>query len=160
MKNLESILDGLLLLLSLALLVRLYTTQQDAIVELATSEDPPHVLHESNAAERLLPVRLSTVGGYITVEDLIRHLHEHPKSLSTETIALLKDMEETQQHILETEEQIQTIEMRLNELALDVYDGLSDHERFNIRQSRNLDSVNGIEAKYWRTLIEQAEATP
>ena len=69
-------------------------------------------------------------------------------------------MEETQQHILETEEQIQTIEMRLNELALDVYDGLSDHERFNIRQSRNLDSVNGIEAKYWRTLIEQAEATP
>ena len=39
MKNLESILDGLLLLL-LALLVRLYTTQQDAIVELATSEDP------------------------------------------------------------------------------------------------------------------------
>lgn len=160
MKQVEPILDGLLLLLSIALVVRLYGTQQTPIIELATQNDAPHVLHEPHAAERLLPLRLSALGGYITVEDLIRHLHEHPELLTSEAINLLKEMERTQQQILETEEQVQAIELQLNQLALTIYDGLSEQERFNIRQSRNIDSVNGIEAKYWRTLIESVESTP
>ena len=81
----------------------------------------PHVLREPNAAERLLPVRLSTVGGYITVEDLIRHLHEHPESLSTETCFIKRYGGDSAAHF-RNKEQIQTIEMRLDELALDTMD--------------------------------------
>lgn len=160
MKHLESILDGLLLILSMTLILRLYTAQSPPIVELATQQDAPHVLHEPQAAERLLPLRLSTVGGYITVEDLIRHLHEHPELLTSDATTLLKEMEQTQQQILATEEEMQATELRLNKMALEIYDGLSDQEKFKIRYSRNIDSVNGVEAKYWRTLIESAESTP
>jgi hypothetical protein len=160
MKHLEPVLDGLLLLLSVALILRLYTAQHPPIVELATQQDAPHILHEPHAAEQLLPLRLSTVGGYITVEDLIRHLHEHPDLLTSDATTLLKEMEQTQQQILATEEEMQATELRLNQMALEIYDGLSEEEKFKIRHSRNIDSVNGVEAKYWRTLIESAESTP
>ena len=158
MSKWETWLDGLLFLLSVGLAFRLYNVSKSPILEMATIQDPPHILHGPDSAQRLLPLRLRTVGGYITVEDIIRYLHEHPTKLNQEATNILKQMEQTQQQILQTEEDVQEIERQLNKLALDIYDGLADSEKLQLRINRNLDSVNGVEAKYWRELIERAES--
>ena len=66
----------------------------------------------------------------------------------------------TQQALLRNEESLQRIELELNRTALELYDGLSQEEQTRIRSRRNTDSVEGVEAQYWRELLKQIETNP
>ena len=124
---------------------------------LFTDEDTIESLHRPNAVQQ----RIDQLGPSITVEDVIRKLHAKPELLrSTEGKQLFEEMIETQQALLHNEESLQRIELQLNRTALELYDSLSVEEQTRIRSRRNTDSVEGVEAQYWRELLEQSEVNP
>jgi hypothetical protein len=142
------------ILLALALLVRWYTVPSPPIYTLFTNEDTIENLHRPNAVQQ----RIEQLGPSITVEDIIRKLHAEPELLrSTEGKELFQEMLQTQQELLRNEEALQRVELELNRTTLKLYDNLSPEDQTRIRSRRNTDSVEGIEAQYWRELLEQVE---
>ena len=94
-------------------------------------------------------------------EDIIRELHAHPEYLQSDrSKQLFKEMQQTQQALLDNEESLQQVELELNRIALDIFNSLPSAEQARIRSRRNTDSVEGVEAQYWREVLKQAENTP
>lgn len=149
-------LEVLNILLALGLLIRWWMPSV-SIYTLFTDEDTIENLHRPNAVQQ----RIDQLGPSITVEDVIRKLHAEPELLhSADGKQLFQEMLETQQALLRNEESLQRIELELNRTALELYDSLSSEEQTRIRSRRNTDSVEGVEAQYWRELLEQVEANP
>ena len=149
-------LEVLNILLALGLLIR-WWMPSTSMYTLFTAEDTIESLHRPNAVQQ----RINQLGPSITVEDVIRKLHAEPELLhSTDEKQLFQEMLGTQQALLRNEESLQRIELELNRLALKLYDGLSQEEQARIRSRRNIDSVEGVEAQYWRELLEQVETNP
>ena len=147
------ILEVLNILLAVSLLVRWWIPSV-SMQTLFTDGDTIESLHQPNAVQQ----RIDQLGPSITVEDVIRKLHAEPELLrSTEGRQLFEDMLETQQALLRNEESLQRIELELNRTALELYDGLSPEEQTRIRSRRNTDSVEGVEAQYWRELLQNIE---
>ena len=159
MKRLELILDAVLILLAIALCFRMLPSN-NPLIEIATEANSPNELHQPDSAKAILPVRLQTVGQYVTVEDLIRYLEDHPEIVEKDKqiVALLQRMIDRQSQILKTEEDIQAIERVLNETTLQLYEQLTDSEKQQLRIQRNVDSVEGVEAEYWKSLLEKVES--
>ena len=158
MKRLELSIDAVLCLLAVTLCFRLLTPSS-SLIEIATEAENPRTLHHPDSSKTLLPIRLQAVGQYITVEDLIRYLEHHPDMVrqNSQAVALLQRMLDRQSDILKTEEEIQAIEQILNQTALKLYEELSESEKQILRSQRNVDSVEGIEAVYWKSLLEELE---
>ena len=149
-------LEILNILLALGLLIRWWMPSA-SMYTLFTAEDTIESLHRPNAVQQ----RIDQLGPSITVEDVIRKLHAEPELLdSTDGKQLFQEMLGTQQALLRNEKSLQRIELELNRLALKLYDGLSQEEQARIRSRRNTDSVEGVEAQYWRELLEQTETSP
>ena len=149
-------LEVLNILLALSLLIRWWMPSA-SMYTLFTAEDTIESLHRPNAVQQ----RIDQLGPSITVEDVIRKLHAEPELLhSADGKQSFQEMLETQQALLRNEESLQRIELELNRLALKLYDGLSQEEQARIRSRRNTDSVEGVEAQYWRELLKQTETNP
>ena len=150
------ILEVLNILLAVVLLIRWWIPSA-SMQTLFTDGDTIESLHQPNAVQQ----RIDQLGPSITVEDIIRKLHAEPELLrSTEGRQLFEDMLETQQTLLHNEESLQRIELELNRTALELYDNLSPDEQARIRSRRNTDSVEGVEAQYWRELLKKIETNP
>ena len=149
-----TILEGINIALAIALLVRWFLIPNPSLHTLFTDEDTIEHLHAPGAVS----LRIEQLAPSITVEDIVRELHEHPERLSSpEAQQLFKEMQETQSALLANEERLQAIELELNRLALQVFNDLSPEEQARIRSRRNTDSVEGIEAQYWREVLQQDE---
>ena len=159
MNRLEFIIDTLLIVLAFALCFRIFPSV-NPLIEIATASNSPKELHQPDAAKTILPVRLQTVGQYVTVEDLIRYLEHHPEIVEKDkqVVALLQRMIDRQSQLLKTEENILSIEKVLNETAFQLYSELSDSEKQLIRQQRNVNSVEDVEAVYWNSLLNKLES--
>ena len=142
------------ILLALGLLIRWWMVPSSPVYTLFTDSDTIEDLHRPNA----VPERIEQIGPSVTVEDIIRKLHAEPELLhSTQSKQLFQEMLHTQQELLRNEETLQRVELELNRTALKLYEGLSHEEQTRIRSRRNTDSVEGVEAKYWRELLKQVE---
>ena len=120
---------------------------------LFTDGDTIDSFHRPNAVQQ----RIDQLGPSVTVEDIIRKLHAEPELVSSaEGTQLFKEMLETQQALLRNEEALQRIELELNRTALKLFDGLSPEEQARIRSRRNTDSVEGVEAQYWRSFLNKS----
>lgn len=140
--------------LAIALLVRWLLIPNPNLHTLFTDNDTIEDLHAPSAVSQ----RIEQLAPSITVEDIVRELHEHPEYLSSpEAQQLFKEMLQTQTSLLENEERLQAVELELNRLALQVFNDLSPEEQARIRSRRNTDSVEGIEAQYWREVLHQSE---
>ena len=145
------------ILLAVGLLIRWYTVSAPYIHTLFTETDTIENLHAPNAVQQ----RIERLGPTITIEDIIRELHAHPEYLQSErSRQLFTEMQKTQQALLDNEESLQQVEMELNSIALDIFNGLSRSEQARIRSRRNTDSVEGVEAQYWKEVLKQAGDTP
>ena len=136
-----------------------YDPQQQSFVR-TDQGNSPNELHHPDSPKTILPIRLQTVGQYVTVKDLIRYLDDHPEIVQKDKqiVAPLQRMIDRQSQILKTEEDIQSIERVLNETTLQLYDQLSESEKQQLRLHRNIDSVEGVEAEYWKTLLDNLES--
>jgi len=140
--------------LAIALLVRWFFIPNPSLHTLFTDEDTIENLHAPGSVS----LRIEQLGPSITVEDIIRELHEHPERLSSpEAQQLFKEMQETQSALLENEERLQAVELELNRLAFQLFNDLSPTEQARIRSRRNTDSVQGIEAQYWSEVLQQGK---
>lgn len=140
--------------LAIALLVRWLLIPNPSLHTLFTDEDTIEDLHAPGSVS----IRIEQLGPSITVEDIIRELHQHPERLSSpEAQQLFREMQETQSKLLANEERLQAVELELNRLALQLFNDLSPTEQARIRSRRNTDSVEGIEAQYWREVLQQGE---
>ena len=149
-----TIVDVFNITLAIALLIRWLVLPSPTLYTLFTGADGLEDLHAPNAVAH----RIEQLGPSITVEDIIRELHEHPEHLSSpEATQLFNDMQETQAALLENEERLHTVELELNRLALELFNALTPAEQARIRSRRNTDSVEGIEAQYWREVLQQVE---
>lgn len=145
------------ILLALGLLIRWYMVSGPSIHTLFTETDTIENLHTPGAVQQ----RIENLGPTITVEDIIRELHTHPEHLQSErSKQLFKEMQQTQQALLDNEESLHQVELELNRIALDIFNSLSSVEQARIRSRRNTDSVEGVEAQYWKEVLKQAENTP
>ena len=145
------------ILLGLGLLVRWYLSSGPSMHTLFTESDTIENLHTPGAVQQ----RIENLGPAITVEDIIRELHAHPEHLQSErSKKLFKEMQQTQKALLDNEESLQQVELELNRVALDIFNSLSTTEQTRIRSRRNTDSVEGVEAQYWKEVLKQAEDTP
>lgn len=142
------------IVLALGWFLRWLMVPSPSMHTLFTDGDTIDDLHRPNAVQE----RIEQLGPAITVEDVIRKLHAQPEHLrSPESKRLFQEMLQTQQDLLQNEEALQQIELQLNRTVLELYDGLSPEEQTRIRARRNTDSVDGVEAQYWRELLEQIE---
>lgn len=149
-----TMLEGINIVLAIALLVRWLLIPTPSLHTLFTDEDTIENLHAPGAVSQ----RIEQLAPSITVEDIVRELHEHPERLSSpEAKQLFIEMQETQSKLLENEERLQAVELELNRLALQLFNDLSPTEKARIRSRRNTDSVEGIEAQYWREILQQGE---
>ena len=137
--------------------MRWWVFPSTSVYTLFTDGDTIDDLHRPNAVQQ----RIEQLGPAITVEDVVRKLHAEPALLkSAEGKQLFQEMLDTQQTLLRNEESLQQIELKLNRTALELYDSLSTAEQTRIRSRRNTDSVEGVEAQYWRELFNQIETNP
>ena len=144
-------------LLALSLFARWYLTTGTTLQTLFSETDTMESLHIPGAVQQ----RIEFLGPTITVEDIIRELHAHPEYLQTDkSKQLLKEMQQTQQSLLSNEEALQKVELELNRITFDIFNGLSGTEQALIRSRRNTDSIEGVEAQYWKELQKQMEGTP
>ncbi len=145
------------ILLAMGLLLRWWVLPSTSVYTLFTDGDTIDDLHRPNAVQQ----RIEQLSPAITVEDVVRKLHADPALLhSAESKQLFQEMLDTQQALLHNEESLQQIESELNRTALELYESLSPAEQTRIRSRRNTDSVEGVEAQYWRELFNQIETTP
>ena len=164
-KSWIGIVEGINIALALALLVRwewggFTASNSPTLYTLFDITDGMDDLHAPNSVSNRVVKTFQQNGGSITVEDIIRHLHAHPELLSTPVhIEKKKKMLQTQTTLLNTEEELQKVEWKMNKLALEIYSSLSEKDKVRIRSRRNTDSVEGIEAQYWNSLLEQVRTT-
>lgn len=164
-KSWVGIVEGFNILLAFGLLIRWgwggwTPANNPTLYTLFDSTDGMDDLHAPDAVSNRIVKTFQQNGGIITVEDIIRHLHEHPELLSTPThTALFEQMLLTQTTLLNTEEELQRVELKMNKLALEIYSSLSETDKVRIRSRRNTDSVEGIEAQYWNSLLNQVQDT-
>ena len=145
------------ILLAIGLLLRWWVPSSNSVYTLFTDEDTIDDLHRPNAVQQ----RIEQLGPAITVEDVVRKLHGDTSLLqSAESKQLFQEMLDTQQALLRNEESLQQVEVKLNRTALELYESLSPAEQTRIRSRRNTDSVEGVEAQYWRELFNQIEPNP
>ena len=145
------------ILLAVGLLLRWYLNSGPSIHTLFTEADTIENLHTPGAVQQ----RIENLGPTITVEDIVRELHAHPEQLqSAGSKQLFKEMQQTQQALLDNEESLQQVELELNRIALEIFNNLPSAEQARIRSRRNTDSVEGVEAQYWKEVLKQAEDTP
>ena len=145
------------ILLAIGLLLRWWVLPSTSVHTLFTDGDTIDDLHRPNAVQQ----RIEQLGPAITVEDVVRKLHADPSLLqSAESKQVFQEMLDTQQAIIRNEESLQQIELQLNRTALELYESLSLTEQTRIRSRRNTDSVEGVEAQYWRELFNQIETNP
>ena len=145
------------ILLAVGLLLRWYLGSGPSIHTLFTEVDTIENLHTPGAVQQ----RIEILGPTITVEDIIRELHAHPEHLQSDrSKQLFKEMQQTQQALLDNEDSLQQVELELNRIALDIFNSLPSAEQAHIRSRRNTDSVEGVEAQYWKEVLKQAENTP
>ena len=144
------------ILLALGLLLRWYLVPDPSIQTLFREADTIENLHSQGAVQQ----RIENLGPTITVEAIIRELHAHPEHLqSAGSKQLFKEMQQTQQALLDNEESLQQVELELNRIALEIFNNLPSAEQARIRSRRNTDSVEGVEAQYWKEVLKQAEDT-
>ena len=142
------------IVLALGWFLRWLMVPSPSVYTLFTDGDTIDNLHRPNAVQE----RIEQLGPTITVEDVIRKLHAQPEQMhSPESKRLFQEMLQTQQDLFQNEEALQQIELQLNRTVLELYEGLSSEEQTRIRARRNTDSVEGVEAQYWRELLEQIE---
>ena len=157
--------EGINILLVLALIIRWSwggwtPSSPPTLYTLFDSTDGMDDLHAPDAVSNRIVKTFQQNGGIITVEDIIRHLHDHPELLSTPThTALFEQMLLTQTTLLNTEEELQIVELKMNKLALKIYNSLAETDKVRIRSRRNTDSVEGIEAQYWNSVLKQIQDT-
>lgn len=148
----------------LLVIVIFYTlwSPSDSLLPILQPKDDPTSIHLPHAAEHMTIRHIQTVGSYTNVEDVMRYLHEHPEILANNPTATtqLQQMQQTQQALFATEEELQKVERQLNEQALQLYQRLSPTEREQIEQNRNIDSVQKIEAKYWEEVLDSPPPAP
>lgn len=145
------------ILLAVALLARWYMSTGSSIYTLFSGTDTIENLHAQGAVQQ----RIELLGPTISIEDIIRELHAHPEYLqSDQTKHLFKEMQQTQQALLDNEVSLQQVEFELNRAALSIFNGLSITEQARIRSRRNTDSVEGIEAQYWKEVLKKTEELP
>jgi hypothetical protein len=162
-KSWIAIVEGLNIALALGLLIRWGWPTTPPSTELYTlfeAQDGIEDLHAPNAVAHRVTTVFQQDGGVVTVEDIVRHLHANPKLMSTPThVELFEQMLHTQTLLLNTEEELQQVELKMNRLSLEIYNSLSESDKVRIRSRRNTDSVEGIEAQYWKALLEQVQHT-
>ena len=134
------IIDGFIAILFLALLWRLYAPLADS--QFQTIET----------------VELES----ITVEHIIRELHEHAETLPEEKRkALLEELEKAESerdHLLEMMETAQELDDTLSQMAIQIWSTLTPQEQMRIRTERNRISVEQIERTVWEQTKENLEA--
>ena len=153
--------DSFNILLLLGIIWQLWVLfSPSPIIGLLSVKQPPRSLHGPQAVERATLAKMEQLGTPLNVEDIIRELHQNPdllannSTLKASVFPLLKRMQETQEKLLHSEERIQSIEEELNQLSLKMLTELSEEQKQELLERRNLDSVQKIEQKYWNELIQ------
>ncbi len=153
-------LELLNILLAIALLVR-WNTAPSSIVTLFSAEDRIEDLHAPGAVHNRIHTTFELGGEAVTVEDIVRKLHANPALLrSTAAQEHFRSLQETQTKLIDNMKALETVELELNRLALELYTSLSETQKMQIRSRRNTDSVEGIEEQYWRELMNELEEQP
>ena len=151
------ILEALNIVLAIGLLMR-WNSTSDSVVAVFAEGDRIEDLHAPGAVHQRIQTTFELGGGAFTVEDIVRHLHAHPELLQSNVAKQqFRTLQEAQTALIDNMKALESVELELNHLALELYTSLSEAEQTKIRSRRNTDSVEGIEAQYWLELMKEIE---